>query len=130
MLKMTLALTAFVVPLCTPLYARPGLGAPVSLRYQDVGRMIHVQTGQEVELILPANLGSGVYWEPRSNDRYKLIKPPYIGADPAHVVRDATIIRLVLTSPGKTSVSVAAIPLGGGGGAASDVLKYRFFVGR
>lgn len=100
----------------------------VKLRYDDAGRTIRVARGQPVRIALPAYYGSGFRWVTRPGEAFQLTAPIRIETDPATSRLDATIVRLVFTRAGPTTVELACVPGGSGGGAASDVLKYRFVV--
>lgn len=100
----------------------------IKLRYNDAGRTIRVARGQPIRIALPANLGSGFRWVVRAGQAHRLTAPIRIETDPATPRLDATIVRLVFTRAGFTTVELARVPGGSGGGAASDVLKYRFMV--
>lgn len=100
----------------------------IKLRYNDAGRTIRVARSQPVRIALPAYNGSGYRWVVRPGQAYQLTAPIKIETDPATSRLDATIVRLVFTRAGETTVELASVPGGSGGGAASDVLKYRFVV--
>ncbi len=108
--------------------ARTEPAMTVKLRYNDAGRSVKVARGQPVRIALPAALGSGFRWIARPRDTYKLTAPIRVETDPATSRLDATIVRLVFTRAGPATVELACVPDGGGGGGASDVLKYRFVV--
>ena len=99
-----------------------------TLRYDDAGREIEVKVGETIAFVLPANLGTGVYWTPRPNPNYEITQPPRVGNDPENRVRDATNMRVKFIRQGKTTIKIAAVPMGCGGGNAADVLRYKFVV--
>jgi hypothetical protein len=121
-------IAAAVVTLVAPSKSNSASVNAVSLRYHDAGRHIPVRLGEEIEIVLPTNLGSRFYWTPRANAKVTLLAPPRVVADPTDPKCDATVIRFLVSQPGKTTIEVAEVPFGGGGGAASNVLKYHFAV--
>lgn len=108
--------------------SRTEAATTIKLRYNDAGRTIRVARNQPVRIALPANLGSRYRWVVRPGQAYQLTAPVRIETDPATSRLEATIVRLVFTRSGKTTIELAYVPGGGAGGAASDVLKYRFVV--
>lgn len=124
----TRILAVAVLMLVAPVKSNGASANAVRLRYHDAGRHVPVRLGETIEIVLPAALGSRFYWTSRFNAKYVLLAPPRVVADPADSKCDATIIRFLVSQPGKTTIEVAEVPLGGGGGAASNVLKYHFVV--
>lgn len=123
---MKITVAALILPFFGAAHAAPRPSG--NLRYNDAGRLIPAAVGQTVQVILPAYLGSRFIWQVRPGSRHKLAAPIEVIADPANPRLDVAVIRLLFTEPGRSDVEIVSTPVGAGGGAASDSLRYRFAV--
>lgn len=99
-----------------------------TLYKNDVGRQITISVGETIAFVLPSYLGTSTYWTPRPNPNYKLNSPPMVIEDPKHPPHMITKFNVTFVRPGKTTIEIAAVPSGYGGGNASNYIKYKFVV--
>lgn len=128
MLRHATILSLAVLAASAAAQADVGTGASAPLRSGDAGKHLAVRVGQPVQFALPASLGNGYVWQVRSNPAFVVTAPARIARDPDNGQRDAALITGRFLRPGPMTLDIANVPMGGGGGNASSVLRYHFTV--